>query len=413
VPVKDQYDVIIAGGSVGGCTLALCYARHGLRVALLEQKPDPSDYKKLCTHFIQPIALPVLRSLGLDGLMEAAGAVPTKAAFWTPAGWIDPPDDYGSDLSTAHAYNMERRIFDPLLRQRVMASENVDLRMGHRVTGLQAAEDKGWVVETTTGETSHSLRGQLVVAADGRHSTLAKLLDNPTDSEKNERSALFGYFEGIAAPERNRSLFILSEPERGFLYPLCEGRTLLAIYRPKCSAEEWQEQRASLETGIKTYFQAFPGVPDVFRGALVSPVLGYPDYPNLARKSVHRGVAFIGDAALSLDPLSGVGCGFAIVSASLLAEATATALLERGDMVPALAAYEAQFNKVILPHARGIRADSVIAKSEEQSSQTYRCIISSAMLQKQFVDLTGRLISPITFQRNFASAMVKARMAAH
>jgi flavin-dependent dehydrogenase len=251
-----------------------------------------------------------------------------------------------------------------------------------------------------------------VVAADGRHSALAQLLGNPSEAAENHRSALFGYFEGIATPEHDRSLFILSEPERGFLYPLCAGRTLLALYVPKSSAEQWQSQRASLEADIKSYFQRFPGVPDISRSKLVSPVFGYQDYPNLARKAVFNGIAFIGDAALSLDPLSGVGCGFAIVSGKLLAEATICALLERSDQAPALAAYESQFNKVILPHARGIRADSLIAKSEELSSQTYRCIASSATLQKQFVDLTGRLIAPMAFQRAFASAMVKAHAVA-
>jgi flavin-dependent dehydrogenase len=412
VPGKDQYDVIIVGGSVGGCVLALSYARHNLRIALLEQKPDTSDYKKLCTHFIQPMALPVLRDLGLDGAMESAGAIPTKAAFWTPVGWIDPPGDYGGDASTAYAYNMERRLLDPLLRERIKGCSNIDLRMGHRVAALQPADDGEWVVEAVERDMRHSLRARLVVAADGRHSALAQLLGNPSEAAENHRSALFGYFEGIATPEHDRSLFILSEPERGFLYPLCAGRTLLALYVPKSSAEQWQSQRASLEADIKSYFQRFPGVPDISRSKLVSPVFGYQDYPNLARKAVFNGIAFIGDAALSLDPLSGVGCGFAIVSGKLLAEATICALLERSDQAPALAAYESQFNKVILPHARGIRADSLIAKSEELSSQTYRCIASSATLQKQFVDLTGRLIAPMAFQRAFASAMVKAHAVA-
>ena len=128
--LRNDYDVIIVGGSIGGCVLALSYARHNLRIALLEQKPDTSYYKKLCTHFIQPIALPVLQDLVLDGPLETIGAIPTKAAFWTPVGWIDPPGDYGSDASTAYAYNIERRLLDPFLRQRVKFCENVDLHMG-------------------------------------------------------------------------------------------------------------------------------------------------------------------------------------------------------------------------------------------------------------------------------------------
>ncbi len=410
MPTNSQYDVIIAGGSVAGCTLALCYARHNLRVAILEQKPLPTDYKTLCTHFVQPIALPVLRELGLDRALEDVGAVRTKAAFWTAAGWIDPPEDYGNDASTAHAYNIERRLMDPFMRSRVAASDHIDLLMGHRVTGMQFGNG-GWLVEATTGPEHWKGTARLVVAADGRHSPTAHLLENESQSQENQRSALFGYFEQIPAPAHNRSLFILSEPERGFLYPLCDGRTLLALYVPKSGSEEWNRQRNTFEPDVKAYFGQFPGVPDLSQANLVSPVFGYLDYPNLVRKTVLQGVAFVGDAALSLDPLSGVGCGFAIVSAHLLAQATTSALRERSELESGLLAYEEAFNKIILPHAAGIRADSLVAKSEETSLQTYRCIASSPALQKQFVDLTGRVISPVSFQKAFASAMIKAQLA--
>ena len=410
--LKDRYDVVVVGGSVGGCVLGLCYARHNLRVAVLEQKAAHTDYKRLCTHFIQPMALPVLRELGLDGPLEEAGAVRTKAAFWTPTGWIDPPEDYGMDPSTAHAYNIERRILDPLLRERLRACGNVDLRMANRVIEV-SSEDGEWRVETLTHQGREIFHAKLVVAADGRNSQMARFAGNDADPRENQRGVLFGYFDRIDAPLNNRSLFILSDPERGFFYPLCNGRTLLTIYVPKTGREEWQHKRDSFESDLKTYFQRYPGVPDVSRARLVSPVYGYRDYPNLLRKPVMNGVPFVGDAALSLDPLSGVGCAFAIVAAAMLAEATTPPLLEGARLDDALAAYASRFNKVIFPHARGIMADSLIAKSPEMSLQTYRCITSDAALQREFVDLTGRLISPMRFQTAYASAMVRTQLAAH
>lgn len=412
MPENDRYDVIIVGGSVGGCVLALCYARRNLRIAILEQRPEPTDYKTLCTHFVQPMALPVLFELGLDEALEERGALRTKAAFWTAAGWIDPPEGYGVDSSTAHAYNIERRLLDPFLRESVLRFESIDLCLGHRVVGVEPANGE-WRVEAIAEKKPRTLSARLVVAADGRHSQMAKLSGNESEQQENQRSALFGYFEGIAAPDYNRSLFILSEPERGFLYPLCSGRTLLAQYVPKLGPEDWQSQRTSWADDVKAYFHRFRGVPDLSDGRLVSPVFGYSDYPNLARKANWKGMAFIGDAALSLDPLSGVGCAFAMVGASLLANATTVPLLQESGLDDGLAAYEAQFAKVILPHARGIHADSLIAKSEATSLQTYRCIAGDPILQRQFVDLTGRLISPMAFQRAFTSAMVRAHVAVH
>jgi flavin-dependent dehydrogenase len=232
---------------------------------------------------------------------------------------------------------------------------------------------------------------------------------NKRDSDENQRAALFGYFEGIEAPPRNRSIFILSEPDRGFLYPLCNNRTLLALYVPKAYAQEWQSQGASLEDKIIEYFQQFDGMPDFSGAHLAAPILSYSDYPNITRKASFQGVAFVGDAALSLDPLSGVGCGFAAASAAMLEQASWQALRDRQDLAAPLAAYEQEFNKLFLPHARGIKADSIVAKSPEMAVQTYRCVASSASLQRKFVDLTGRIISPGLFQAAYMSTLVKSR----
>lgn len=181
---------------------------------------------------------------------------------------------------------------------------------------------------------------------------------------------------------------------------------------PKAVAWEWQSSGASLEDNILVYFRKYPQVPDLSGARLASRVFGYSDYPNLTRKAVFGGVAFVGDAALSLDPLSGVGCGFAAASADMLAEATWRALSDGQELEGPLATYESEFNKLFLPHARGIKADSLIAKSPEMATQTYRCITSSTRLQKEFVDLTGRIISPARFQASYASAMVRARIEA-
>lgn len=406
--MNSRYDVVIAGGSVAGCILALCYAKRGLKIAVLEQKDNGTAYKMLCTHFVQPIALPVFRNLGLDGPLEDLGAVRTKAAFWTPAGWIDPPEDYGDKPDTAFAYNIERRLLDPFLRAQAASNQAIDLRMGHRLTRIER-QDKEWLVEAQTEKGLMQFQARLLVAADGRHSQVAAMLGNQGDYDENQRAALFGYFDGIEPPPRNRSIFILSEPDRGFLYPLCNNRTLLALYVPKASAQQWQSQGASLEDKIIEYFQQFDGMPDVSGARLATPILSYSDYPNITRKASFQGVAFVGDAALSLDPLSGVGCGFAAASASMLEQATWRALCDGQDLGESLAAYEQDFNKLFLPHARGIKADSIVAKSPEMAVQTYRCVASSASLQRKFVDLTGRIISPGLFQAAYMSTLVKSR----
>src|SRR5438309_10643947 len=88
---EDSYDAVIAGASLAGCATAIMLARDGARVALVEQRPDPSAYKKICSHYIQSSAVASLERLGLLEPMMQAGAVRSRVRLHTPWGWIDPP----------------------------------------------------------------------------------------------------------------------------------------------------------------------------------------------------------------------------------------------------------------------------------------------------------------------------------
>lgn len=102
--MSNSYDVITNGASLAGCTAAVLYAREGARVALLERRSAPRAHKVLCTHYIQPCAYPVTAELGLDKLLEQAGAVPNTAHYWTRWDWIIPP--WHEDVK--HGYSVRR-----------------------------------------------------------------------------------------------------------------------------------------------------------------------------------------------------------------------------------------------------------------------------------------------------------------
>src|SRR5438128_9057143 len=118
---QSNYDVVIAGASVAGCTAATLYARQGLKVALLEKNADASHYKKVCTHFLQPAALETLRKLGLDKKIEAAGGLRNDLEVWTKWGWIRS----GGGLPSG--YNIRRQTLDPILRGLAIETPGVEL----------------------------------------------------------------------------------------------------------------------------------------------------------------------------------------------------------------------------------------------------------------------------------------------
>jgi menaquinone-9 beta-reductase len=74
---------------------------------------------------------------------------------------------------------------------------------------------------------------------------------------------------------------------------------------------------------------------------------------NRLRRPVAPGLALIGDAALAIDPLWGVGCGFAFQTAEWLADAVAPAL---GGAEP----LEAGLERYRKRHARGLRGHTLL-----------------------------------------------------
>src|SRR5262245_39806908 len=110
---RRDYDVIVVGASIAGCTAAIMFGRAGLHVGLVERRADPNAYKKVCTHYIQPSALPTIRRLGLEEQFVRAGAVRTELEAWTRWGWVR--SAYDHPQLRPYGYNLRRRTLDPLL----------------------------------------------------------------------------------------------------------------------------------------------------------------------------------------------------------------------------------------------------------------------------------------------------------
>ena len=83
-----DFDAVVVGASLAGCATAIHLGRAGHRVALVDKRPDPAAYKRVCGHFVQSSAVPALERLGVLEELEAAGAVRGHARVWSPYGWF-------------------------------------------------------------------------------------------------------------------------------------------------------------------------------------------------------------------------------------------------------------------------------------------------------------------------------------
>ena len=140
-PIKKEFDVVIIGASIAGCTAAMLFGKQGLRVALIEQHKEPKYYKKICTHYIQSSAIPTIDRLGLLEKLEKAGANFGSVDFWSPWGWFQNNHDKNFE-EKIRGVNIRRQTLDPILKQMAKSSPGVESFFGYRCNQLLKTKNK-------------------------------------------------------------------------------------------------------------------------------------------------------------------------------------------------------------------------------------------------------------------------------
>jgi 2-polyprenyl-6-methoxyphenol hydroxylase-like FAD-dependent oxidoreductase len=340
----SDYDVVIVGGSLAGCTAAILLGRAGQRVAVVEKQPDPESFKRMCSHFIQASAAPTIERLDLLEPIMEAGGVRSRIRAWTPWGTIDPPRD-----NCGYAVNLRRERLDPLVRDAAGATPGVDLHLGRAATGLTRDGETitGVTVRDQDGEVS-TLAARLVVGADGRDSKVAKLAEVEEKTHPHGRFAYGSYFDGPPIEGSPDGMIWFTDPNWAAAFPTDSG---LTFYAAMPTMDRLPEFKRDPEGARISYLAALPEPPPIHEQHLADDVIGKIDMTNRVRGPVAPGLALIGDAALATDPLFGVGCGWAFESGEWLADSVAPALHGEESLEKGLKRYRRLHKRKLGGHA--------------------------------------------------------------
>ncbi|MFJ8039230.1 NAD(P)/FAD-dependent oxidoreductase [Kitasatospora sp. NPDC096147] len=390
---QQQYDVVISGASLAGCAAAILLARQGVRVALLERRTDPAAYKVLCTHSLTANAYPVLAELGLTEALDRTGAPHNDARWWTRWGWIEPKAAPGGP-ELPYGYNIRRSKLDPLIRDRAAGTPGVDLLLGHQVSGLIREDGRTQGVRVTTPDGERELRARLVVGADGKDSAVARHAGIAARQYENGRFGYLAQYRDLPLAGGSGQVWFL-EPDMAYAFPNEDGVTVLAVLVRK--QEHLAAFREDVEGSFLKFVRALPEAPPVDRAQRISKFIGTVNYPLQSRRPTAPGLALIGDAALTTDPLWGVGCGWALESARWLAEVVGPALAAGGPLDRPLAAYAWRHRRRLSPHQL-LAADYAKARPFNPMERlVFAAAARDAALARHMHRFASRLISPARF----------------
>ena len=395
---RSEYDAVIVGASLAGCATAIALGRAGASVALVEKRPDPAAFKRMCSHFIQASAVPALERLELLEPIMEAGGVRTAMRAWTQWGWIEAPAD-----KARMAVNLRRELLDPLIRETAAATPGVELMLGRSAERLVRDGDavRGVVVSDVDGA-ERTLAAQLVVGADGRESRIAELAAVKTKISPHGRFAYGAYFDGPPAAADCTSTIWMLDPHWAAAFPTDSG---LVFYAAMPTKERLPEFREDPERALVSFVGDVPDAPPIRVSRKVSPVLGKIEMPNKVRAPIAPGLALVGDAAMAVDPLFGVGCGWAFQSADWLAGSVAPALRGEEALQAGLARYRRRHRRGLRGHAWLINDYASGRRMNPGERQIFAGAARDQRLADEFEAFGTRSIGPARF---FATAMPRA-----
>lgn len=304
--MRKRFDVVVVGGGPSGAISSYLLTQQGLNVCLLERRQSNNSFSRWPkVDTLPPKSVRLLENIGLKEVLIKAGSqeCPGVVSFWdgqkVESDHLLSPDGLGWHVNRYH--------FDHQLIARLRQTNAVVL------SGAMAKD----VVRSETGfdvlldEEGHNcVSTRYLIDATGMFSNLAnKLGFEKTFEIKRVAARTIVNLTGQASDHR----LYVEQTENGWWYSVPYDKQRLQVTfvsRPSFFSENsnWKrrlndESRMLRCLPPRDFYNAF----DNLRSA--------PAHSGILRNLVSKGFIAVGDAAFSIDPLSGQGLYHAIKSA--------------------------------------------------------------------------------------------------
>ncbi|TAM73168.1 NAD(P)/FAD-dependent oxidoreductase [Mycobacterium sp.] len=385
--MHERTDVVIVGSRCSGTAAAIAFAQRGRDVIALDGASFPSD--TLSTHLFFPHHWAELELLGArDRVLRLGAPLHTRAGLGAPG--VDVVGAFDTYRGQTSGSCVRRPGLDLALVETARAT-GADIRERTRVIDLlrdPAGRVTGVRYRGRDGSEG-TITAKLVVGADGRRSTVARLVGTTEHHRwENQRMMAYAYYEDGREDLRNLAMQWRYGDDLVTVFP-CDGGQSVALLMPPVARGD--EFRNDSEAAFLDAIRRVPPFADRLRGCTrVGKVRVSYSHPSYFRHSQGPGWALPGDAGHFKDPVTAQGIRDALRFGRLLGETVAPHLDDPAALDPALAAWEKDRDKQCLPMyqwANQLGRDDAVSPIEDAA---YRWFAAQPGGATQLLDVFSR-----------------------
>lgn len=343
--MPDKFDAIVVGARCAGAATAMLLARQGHRVLVLDQASFPSD-KRLSTHLIWHAGVDLLHKWGLLDTLLATNC-PALTDFMLDMGELvlhgRPPGTQAGMAVAPRRLALDQVLLNAARAAGAQVREGVTfddvVRCGKQVTGVRGRLQDGAAFEA---------HASVVIGADGSHSHVARAVAAPAEHAFPKEAGsfnMYSYFSGLPL----NAVCFYSRPERmAYAWQTNEGLALVGIIQPGHAPRpagpdaeaHVMAELGTLAPALAERLHQARRVDDWLGGAIAT----------FCRQAAGPGWCLVGDAGLTIDPITAAGITNALRDAETVAELVHQGLTGPGSSVDeALASYQARRDAVSVP----------------------------------------------------------------
>jgi len=404
--------VLIAGGGIGGLTLALSLHQIGVPCRVFE---SVSELKPLGVGInVLPHAVRELIELGLLEKLDSIGVRTKELAFFSKYGkpiWSEPRGieaGYKWPQFSVHRGQLQQILLDTVIDR--LGACNV--RTSHHLSDWTETADgvRANFIDRATGKPAGSYDGTLLIAADGIHSAIReKLYPQEGAPLWNGRILWRGITEADAFLSGRTMIMAGHEILKFVCYPISKTPNARGKHQINWVAErhmppsyEWRREDYNRTAKLDEFLPWFEDwafdwldVPSLIRNCPHAYEYPLVDRDPLDRWTFGR-VTLLGDAAHPMYPIGSNGASQAILDARVLTRE----ILAQGEVPAALEAYEAERRPAtteLVKLNRRNGPEQVMQLVEERAPQGFN-VVTDVLSQQELEDIAANYKRVAGFQ---------------